>query len=282
MKETAVHNPSVAVDLAARPAAEMRSKASLRQLIGPLQVLISPLVLLLVWEGAARAGWIETKFFPAPSTIIAQFWAMLFTHGFWVDLGLSLQRLLIGLLMGAVPGLLLGLAMGLFRPMRIAFQPLIAALYPLPKIAILPLILLIFGLGEMSKYVIVAIGVFFLMTLNTFAGVMSIRPIYFDVAKNLGASRWQTYFTVALPGALPGILTGLRICTGLGLLLLVAAEFVGADAGIGYRIWWSWSVFWVEPMYVGLAVIAILGFAFAYLIDFAERLLFPWLRNPSR
>ena len=120
-----------------------------------LQVLISPLVLLALWEIGARAGWIETKFFPAPTTILAQFAKMLTTAEFWADLRLSLVRLLIGFLMGAIPGLLLGLAMGLFRPIRIAFQPLVAALYPLPKIAILPLILLIFGLGEMSKYVIV-------------------------------------------------------------------------------------------------------------------------------
>lgn len=255
------------------------SSLDLRRVLRALQVLISPLVLLLLWEIGARAGWIETKFFPAPSTILALFAKMFTTAEFWADLRLSLSRLLIGFLMGAVPGLLIGLAMGLFRPVRIAFQPLVAALYPLPKIAILPLILLIFGLGEMSKYVIVAIGVFFLMTLNTFAGVTNIRPIYFDVARNLRASRWQLYCTVALPGALPGILTGVRICVGLGLLLLVAAEFVGADAGIGYRIWWSWSVFWVEPMYVGLLVIAILGFVFAYLIDFLERLFLPWLQH---
>ncbi|TWS97610.1 ABC transporter permease [Reyranella sp. CPCC 100927] len=249
------------------------------RLLRPLQVFISPLVLLALWEIGARTGMIETKFFPAPTTIGAQFAATLMTAEFWNDLRLSLSRLFIGLLMGGVPGLLLGLAMGLSRAMRVTFQPLIAALYPLPKIAILPLILLMFGLGEMSKYVIVAIGVFFLMTLNTFAGVINIKPIYFDVARNLKASRWQTYVTVALPGAVPGILTGLRICVGSGLLLLVAAEFVGADAGIGYRIWWSWSVFWVEPMYVGLMVIAILGFAFAYLIDFLEGLLLPWLRR---
>ncbi len=125
----------------------------------------------------------------------------------------------------------------------------------------MPLILLIFGLGEMSKYVIVAIGVFFLMAINTMAGVMNVPNIYFDVARNLKASRWKIYFTVALPGALPGIFTGLRICVGTALLLLVAAEFVGASEGIGYRVWWAWSVFWVDTMYVGFAVIATLGFA---------------------
>ena len=131
------------------------------------------------------------------------------TWQFWSDLGVSLQRIAIGFLW-AIPGTMLGLAMGLFPPVRAIFQPLIAALYPLPKIALLPLILLIFGLGEASKYVIVAIGVFFLMAINSMAGVMNVPRIYFDVANNLKASRWKVYVTVA-PGALPGIFTGLRI-----------------------------------------------------------------------
>jgi len=138
------------------------------------------------------------------------------------------------------------------------------------------LILLIFGLGEMSKYVIVAIGVFFLMAINSMAGVMNVPSIYFDVARNLKASRWKLYFTVALPGALPGIFTGLRICVGTALLLLVAAEFVGANEGIGYRVWWAWSVFWVKTMYVGFAVIALLGFALTYAVEYLERRFLPW------
>lgn len=241
--------------------------------------ILSPLALLALWEIAAQLDWIEVKFFPAPSTIAATGWAMANTAQFWHDLGVSLGRIAIGFTMGAVPGLLLGLAMGLFPPVRKIFQPLIAALYPLPKIALLPLLLLIFGLGEMSKYMIVAIGVFFLMSINTMAGVVNIPSIYFDVANNLKASRWKVYLTVAMPGALHGIFTGLRTCVGVALLLLVAAEFVGADEGIGYRIWWSWSVFWVKNMYVGFAVIAFLGFVFAYAVDFLERRFLPWQRH---
>ncbi len=241
--------------------------------------MLSPLVLLLLWETCARLGFIEVRFFPAPSTILAKLWELIGTAGFWIDVGTSLRRMFIGFFMGAIPGLIVGLAMGLFRPVREIFQPLVAALYPLPKIAILPLILLIFGIGELSKYVIVAIGVFFLMTINTFAGVANIPPIYFDVARNLRASRWNIYLTVALPGALPGIFTGLRVCMGVALLLLVAAEFVGAEEGIGYRIWWAWSVFWVTNMYVGFAVIALLGFLSAYFVDWLERKFLPWQRR---
>jgi NitT/TauT family transport system permease protein len=238
--------------------------------------ILSPLALLVLWEIAARLGWIEVLFFPAPTTIAEAFWQMSSTAQFWNDIGISLSRMAIGFAMGAIPGLLVGLAMGLFRPARSVFQPLIAAMYPLPKIALLPLILLIFGLGEMSKYVIIAIGVFFLMAINSMAGVMNVPTIYFDVARNLKASRWKMYFTVALPGALPGIFTGLRICVGTALLLLVAAEFVGANEGIGYRVWWAWSVFRVKNMYVGFVVIALLGFILTYAVEFLERRFLPW------
>lgn len=240
--------------------------------------LVSPIILFVLWEICARAGLIEVKFFPAPSTIFTSLFQLLGTAQFWTDLGLSLKRAGIGMLMGGIPGILVGLAMGLFRPVRDFLQPLVAGLYPLPKIAILPLLLLIFGLGEMSKYVTVAIGVFFIMVINTMAGVLNIRPIFFDVAKSLRASRWQTYATVALPGALPGIFTGIRLATGVALLLLVSAEFVGANEGLGYRIWWAWTVFWVDRMYVGLLEIAFLGFASAYLVDMLERMLLPWRR----
>jgi NitT/TauT family transport system permease protein len=238
--------------------------------------IISPIVLLLVWELCARFDLIDIRFFPAPSTIFATAIEMAQTWQFWSDLGISLRRIAVGFVMGGVPGVMLGLAMGLFAPVRTVFRPLIAALYPLPKIALLPLILLIFGLGEASKYVIVSIGVFFLMAINSMAGVLNVPQIYFDVANNLKASRWHIYRTVALPGALPGIFTGLRICASVALLLLVASEFVGADEGIGYRIWWAWSVFWVKSMYVGFAVIATLGFILAYSVDYLSRRFIPW------
>ena len=254
-----------------RPAATQR-----RLLFKFPMALISPLVLLALWELAAQFDLIEVKFFPAPSTIAETAWRMAQTAQFWNDIAISLSRMVVGFFLGAVPGLLVGLGMGLFQPVRTIFQPLIAAIYPLPKIALLPLILLIFGLGELSKYVIVAIGVFFLMAINTMAGVLNVPNIYFDVARNLKASRWKIYFTVALPGALPGIFTGLRICVGTALLLLVAAEFVGASEGIGYRVWWAWSVFWVDTMYVGFAVIATLGFLMTYCVDYLERRALPW------
>ena len=166
--------------------------------------------------------------------------------------------------------------MGLSPIVRAAINPMVAATYPIPKIAILPLIMLIFGLGEMSKYVVVAIGVFYLVLINTMAGVMNIEKIYLDVGNNFGASRKDMYFTIALPGSLPLIFAGLRLGWGVALLLIVAAEFVGAKSGIGYLIWQSWQTFSVEAMYVGLIVISVLGYVSSLVLDELERILIPW------
>jgi ABC-type nitrate/sulfonate/bicarbonate transport system permease component len=236
----------------------------------------SPVLAVLLWQGCAMLGLMDARFFPAPLAIVLTLAEVVQTGQFWSDLAFSFERLAVGFLLGAIPGALLGLSMGMLRPVRNVFRPLILALYPIPKIAIFPLILLIFGLGEWSKYVIVALAVFFVMVINAMAGVLDIPAIYFDVARDLRASRSRIYFTVALPGALPGLFTGLRLAVGTSLLVLISAEFVGAQSGVGYRIWWSWSVFWVENMYAGLAEIALIGYGLSLLVDVAERRLLPW------
>ena len=161
---------------------------------------------------------------------------------------------------GAVPGVVIGLAMGLFSPIRAAIQPLVDATFPIPKIAILPLFIMVFGLGEESKYAIIATAVIYLVLINTVAGVRNIDNIYLDVCKNFGASKWMMFVDVALPGSLPLIVAGLKLGMGVALLVIVSAEFVGARSGIGYLIWTSWQVFQVEKMYVGLLVSALIGF----------------------
>jgi NitT/TauT family transport system permease protein len=178
--------------------------------------------------------------------------------------------------MGGIPALGIGLAMGLYRPVRAALDPLIAATYPIPKSAIVPLLLLIFGLGEMSKIVMVAIGAFFPIVINTAAGVQEIPPIYRDVGRNFGASRWQTFRTIALPGALPLVMTGIKLAVGLGLILIVIAEMIGAKSGLGYMIWNAWQIFAVPTMYVGLITVSILGVLFTLLLTEVERVLVPW------
>jgi ABC-type nitrate/sulfonate/bicarbonate transport system permease component len=238
--------------------------------------LASPVLLLLLWEACARLGWVDPRFFPAPSRIAANFIKLASTGELWTNLSASLLRLFWGYLLGGIPALLLGLAMGLYRPIRALVDPLVAATYPIPKSAILPLMLLIFGLGEASKVAMVALGVFYPMIINTTAGVLEIDRIYLDVGKNFGAGRWQTFRTIALPGAAPLIMAGVKLGAGLGLVLIAIAEMVGAQSGIGYMIWNAWQLMAVDTMFVGLIVIALLGFAFNWGLDEIERWLLPW------
>jgi NitT/TauT family transport system permease protein len=238
--------------------------------------LTSPLLLLLLWELSAVVGWIDTRFFPSPSAIFAQAGDMIASGELWTHFAISLQRIAIGYLIGAVPGILIGLAMGLFSPIRALIQPIVDATFPIPKIAVLPLFIMVFGLGEQSKYAIIATAVIYLVLINTVAGVRNIDKIYLDVGKNFGASKWMMFMDIALPGALPLIVAGLKLGMGVALLVIVSAEFVGARSGIGYLIWTSWQVFQVEKMYVGLLVSALLGFGSAILLNYLERALIPW------
>lgn len=240
--------------------------------------VLSPLLLLVVWEVLSRVGVLDVRFFSSPTKILVVFGSLLESGELLHHLRVSLVRIILGLLLGGIPAVILGLSMGLFPLVRAAVKPLVAVIYPIPKLALLPLVLLVFGLGEMSKIVVIAIGVFFMVLLNTVAGVINIERIYLDVARNFGASRLDFYWTVALPGALPMILTGVELAIGVAFLLIVAAEFVGASSGIGYLIWNAWQVFSVEVMFAGLIAISLLGYATSLLLDFLHRRLIPWKR----
>jgi NitT/TauT family transport system permease protein len=172
--------------------------------------------------------------------------------------------------------------MGLSPLTRAVLSPIIASLYPIPKIAIFPLVMAVFGIGEFSKYVLVAIAVFFFMAINSFAGVANVDRIYWDVGRSFRVSRLRSILTIALPGALPMIVAGLRLSLGVSLLVLVSAEFVGAKSGIGFLVWNSWQVFDVEAMYVGILVIGLLGWSFFAIMDALEKRLMPWAPSNRR
>jgi NitT/TauT family transport system permease protein len=238
--------------------------------------LLSPLVLLMLWEIAVRSGLLDARFFPAPSKIFETFVALLKDGSLAQNTWASLQRLFWGSLLGGVPALLLGVAIGLYRPVRAVVDPLVAATYPIPKSAIFPLVLLIFGLGEASKVVMVAIGVFYPVLINSSIGVLEISKVYLDVGRNFGAGRWQVFRTIALPGAMPHIMSGFKLGLGMGLILIAIAEMIGAKSGLGYMIWNAWELLAVETMYVGLIVIALLGFILSVILNEFERVIVPW------
>src|SRR5580704_1922277 len=148
----------------------------------------SPLGLLLAWELAAQSSFIDVRFFPAPSAIVQTLIDMAKAGELVENVLITLQRIALGFMLGGIPAIVIGVAMGLWRPVRALVDPLIVATYPIPKSSLLPLILLIFGLGEMSKVMVVAIGVFYPMAINATAGVLQINQIYLDVGKSFKAS----------------------------------------------------------------------------------------------
>ena len=238
--------------------------------------VLSPLVLLAIWQIAANLGAIDVRFFPPPSKIGTTMLELAANGQLAAHVSISLIRIAVGYVLGVVPAVLIGLVMGLVPAVRAVLQPIVDTTFPIPKIAILPLLILLVGFGEASKYLIIAISVFYLVLINTVAGVRNIDKIYIDVAKSYGASKTMWLFDVALPAALPTIMAGLKVGMGIALLVIVSAEFVGARSGIGYLIWSSWQIFEVSVMYVGLLLTAIIGMFLALVMEMLERVLLPW------
>lgn len=242
-----------------------------------IAAVATPVLLLALWQVAATAAWIDERLFPAPSLIVTSLWDMVVDGGLLTHTWATLSRIVYGSVVGIVVGVALGLAMGYYRLLRAAFSPTLAALYALPKIAIFPLLLVIFGLGETPRVLVVAISVFFIMQINAMSGVRHVDPRVIEAGTAFGARGWKRFRFVVLPAALPSIFAGLRVSAGVSILVIVAVEFVGSNDGLGFLIWNAWTLFQPTRMYVGLAVVAVLGAVLAGLVGLGERLATPWI-----
>lgn len=240
--------------------------------------LSSPLFLLIVWELLVRFGLLDARFFPAPSGIATTFWMGVLGGEIWEHTIATLRRVGIGYAMGVIPALVFGIALSMWRGPRRILMPIFNTLYTIPKIAILPLLLFIFGVGDMSKFMIIAIGSFFLVFFNTINGVMQAPAILFDVARNAGASTRQLCCSVAFPAALPSIFTGLKLAMGQAYVLIAATEFVGAKSGIGYYIWMSWQVFDVKKMFVGIVLLSAIGYISITILTKLNEIFVPYIK----
>jgi ABC-type nitrate/sulfonate/bicarbonate transport system permease component len=241
-----------------------------------LLYLASPIGLLLLWQLLLMAGIGDRRFVPAPSDIALRYWQMLTSGELAYHSAVTLYRVFVGFFIGIVPAIAAGLLMAMFRPVRIFFDPLIATLFPIPKIALMPLLLLAFGFGDASKVALVVIAVFFPVVVNTYVGAANIEKIYWDVARNFGASQSVIFRRIVFFGALPMIFAGLRIALAVSFIVLVAAEFVATKAGIGYLIWSSWELLQVDVMFVGIVTVGILGLIATVILQEIERLVIPW------
>jgi NitT/TauT family transport system permease protein len=241
--------------------------------------VLSPLALIAVWEICVRAHVLDARFFPAPSAIAGSFEQFASSGALASNLGITLERIVAGLAIGGIPGVAIGLLIGINRWARAVIDPLIAVLYPIPKIALIPLVLLIFGLGEAGKYALIAIGVFFIMAINTEAGVRQIDAGLLEAARAFRLRTPTLYAKVLLPAALPNVFAGLKLSIGIAIVLAVAAELRAANSGLGFVIWNAWETLQVERMYAALVVVSLLGYALSLGGDALERLALPWRKR---
>lgn len=243
---------------------------------GRLLYFISPLALILIWELLVLTDVLDRRFFPPPTETIARLIELIQDGRLVTATIVTLRRMAIGFVLAAVPAVLLGLLMGMNRTTRIILSPLVYALYPVPKIALVPMVVILFGIGETSKYAIVVISVFFLVAINTLAGVLNIEQRYFDIARNNGAKGWDLVWSVAVPASLPNILTGINLGIGFALTVIVGTELLLPQGGIGALIWQSYQLYDIATIFAGLIVVALLGWLFNTLMLELERQLIPW------
>jgi NitT/TauT family transport system permease protein len=232
-------------------------RAKARSLVLPTLTLIG---FLLAWEFCSRVGIISTTFFPPPTKILDSFLKLTRSGELVSAAGATLFRFFIGLICGSFVGAILGLLMGWYPRLNAFFSPIISAIYPIPKIAIFPLLMVVFGIGEGSKFVAIFLGTFFPMLVTTLTGVRQINKIYFEVGKNYGVWGNNVFTHILVPGSLPSILAGLRLATKVGVLL-----------------WFGWQTFRVSELYAVLVLIAFLGIVLNYLVDHMTYVLIPWM-----
>jgi NitT/TauT family transport system permease protein len=232
--------------------------------------------LIALWQAGASAGLIPTLFLPPPFAIARALWDLAVSGQLWLHLGASLGRLAIGWTLGTVFGLALGFAVGLSTLARAPGMAVVSALFPIPKIALVPLFIIWFGIGEGSKIATLAFGVFFPTVINTAAGVDNVPRNLIRMGQSFGLSRGAILRKIVLPGALPAILSGFRVTTSIAIILLVAAEMIGAERGIGAFVLQAGNLYDTDNLLAGIVVLSLLGLGMAWLIARLERALLGW------
>ncbi|HTP27740.1 MAG TPA: ABC transporter permease [Anaeromyxobacteraceae bacterium] len=261
--------------------------------------LLVPVVLLAVWEGVSRAGWVSPLVLPPPTAVAARWWAYLLparpydaASGSWLlwalsgelpqDAAASLLRIAIGFTLGASLALPLGLAMGAWPLAHALLNPVLQILRPIPPIAFIPLAILWFGLGSPPALFLIALGAFFPVLMNTIAGVRAVDSIYLRAARNLGAGQWTLFRRIVIPAAMPFVLTGVRVGIGVAFIVVIVAEMIAVNSGLGYRILEAREYFWSDKVIAGMISIGLCGLGIDVGMSRLNGWLLRWHRREER
>ena len=232
--------------------------------------------IVLLWQLAASAGVISTQFLPAPVSIGRALLNLAVSGELWVHLSASLGRLAIGWTLGTVCGIAVGFLVGIAVWARSPGMAIVSALFPIPKIALVPLFIIWFGIGEGSKIATLGFGVFFPTVINTAAGVDAVPRGLVRMGQAFGLSRAAIVWRILLPGALPAILSGFRVTSSIAIILLVAAEMIGAERGIGAFVLQAGNLYDTDNLLAGIVVLSLLGLTVAWLLGILERIALRW------
>eukprot|EP00611_Tribonema_gayanum_P009174 TRINITY_DN18926_c0_g1_i1.p1 TRINITY_DN18926_c0_g1~~TRINITY_DN18926_c0_g1_i1.p1 ORF type:complete len:298 (-),score=92.16 TRINITY_DN18926_c0_g1_i1:760-1653(-) len=234
-----------------------------------------PVLLVAVWQTSSKLGWLSTRVLPAPLDVVTAFWTLAVSGELWTHVKVSAGRALIGLAIGGGLGLLLGLLTGSVKFFETLLDSSVQMVRNIPALALIPLVILWFGIDEAAKLFLIAVAVFFPIYLNTFHGIRNVDPGLIEMGRTYGLSRWGLYTQIILPGALSSILVGLRFSLGLMWVILIVAETISAQAGIGYLTMNAREFLQTDIVLVGILLYAALG----KLADvFARGLESYWLR----
>jgi sulfonate transport system permease protein len=260
-----------------RDSRQPTSWASLwRRLHWPLGIYTTPVLILVVWEVLGVTGVLPPLYAPAP-TDIASTAVQLWNDGvLGPDLAISLQRAGLGLALGLSVGIVTGVLGGFLRRGEYLFNGLAQILNTIPLLAVLPLMIVWFGIDELTKVLLIAFGAGVPMYLNLFAAIRGVDHRLIEMARSTGAGRWRVVTWVLLPGALPGFLVGLRFSLAYSVLGLVAAETVNANQGLGFLVTQAQTYLQTNQVFVGLVIYSILGLLADQIVRILERVLLRW------
>ena len=234
------------------------------------------LVMIIFWQMICYFKLIDVFWLPSPHKFFETAFKLFKLGVIQENIFITLRRFLPGFILGSLLAIVIGSFCGTSRKLSVFLEPLIYLMLPIPRTALLPFLVLIFGTGISSKIIYVAMGAFFPVVINTISGVSQVNKDFLEVAKHYGAKGWRLYRRVILPGSLPAIFIGLRMSIGLSLTYVTVVEFLTTTDGIGAMIWLSLQSLRMDKLFIGVAVIALLNTSFILLLKGFEWLLVPW------